>query len=167
MKIYNAKKASVQLPLGMRRLTISGKSLSQEFMPTSQFLQMIARTFSPKDMALIVSGAWEGNMCAEIPTLAEYVVPNVESAIARFNPPVEPEKEELKKEESKEKKSETTVPETKEEPEVESNPELPTKPEEEKGKEVEEKETKKAKRVRTAKRVTRKKKTDEEKSVEE
>ena len=163
MKIYNAKKASVQLPLGMRRLTISGKSLSQEFMPTSQFLQMIARTFSPKDMALIVSGAWEGNMCAEIPTLAEYVVPNVESAIARFNPPEEPKKEE----ELKEEKPELTS-EAKDEPvEVESSSESPIKPEEEKDKEVEEKETKKVKRVRAAKRVTRKKKVDEEKSVEE
>ena len=162
MKIYNAKKASVQLPLGMRRLTISGNSLSQEFMPTSQFLQMIARTFSPKDLALIVSGAWEGNMCAEIPTLAEYVVPNVESALARFNPP-----EELKKDETKvEKPEEITVSKIEEKSEVvESNPEISESDNNEKAEQ--EKETKKAKRVRTAKRITRKKKTDEEKSVEE
>lgn len=156
MKIYNAKTATVQLPLGMRRLVISGRSLSQDFMPTSQFLQMIARTFSPKDLALIVSGAWEGNMCAETPTLHEYCVSSVEEALARFNPPEEPKKDEPKKEEPK------PVLEVKEEePEVESNPETPesdNKPEEEK----QEKETKKAKRVRTAKKVTRKKKTDEE-----
>ena len=150
MKIYNAKTATVQLPLGMRRLVISGRSLSQDFMPTSQFLQMIARTFSPKDLALIVSGAWEGNMCAETPTLHEYCVSSVEEALARFNPPEEPKKDEPKKEEPK------PVLEVKEEePEVESNPETPesdNKPEEEK----QEKETKKAKRVRTAKKVTRK-----------
>ena len=155
MKIYNAKTATVQLPLGMRRLVISGKSLSQDFMPTSQFLQMIARTFSPKDLAIIVSGAWEGNMCAETATLHEYCVSSVEEAIARFNPP-----EELKKEEPKEELPEPAVPETKEEPEVESNPELDNKDNEE------EKETKKAKRVRTARKVTRKKKGDEEKPAE-
>ena len=158
MKIYNAKNASVQLPLGMRRLVISGKSLSQDFMPTSQFLQMIARTFSPKDLAIIVSGAWEGNMCAETATLHEYCVSSVEEALARFNPPEEP-----KKEEPKEELPEPAVPETKEEPEVESNPELP----EPDGKnDEEEKETKKARRVRTAKKVTRKKKGDEEKPAE-
>lgn len=160
MKIYNAKTATVQLPLGIRRLVISGRSLSQDFMPTSQFLQMIARTFSPKDLAIIVSGAWEGNMCAETPTLHEYCVSSVEEALARFNPPEEPKKEELKKEEPK------SVPEVKEEkPEVETSSETPepdSKPEEEP-----EKETKKAKRVRTAKKVTRKKKADEEKPAEE
>lgn len=158
MKIYNAKTATVQLPLGMRRLVISGKSLSQDFMPTSQFLQMIARTFSPKDLAIIVSGAWEGNMCAETATLHEYCVSSVEEAIARFNPPEEP-----KKEEPKEELSKPAVPETKEEPKVETNPELP----EPEGKnDEEEKETKKAKRVRTARKVTRKKKGDEEKPAE-
>ena len=158
MKIYNAKTATVQLPLGIRRLVISGRSLSQDFMPTSQFLQMIARTFSPKDLAIIVSGAWEGNMCAETPTLHEYCVSSVEEALARFNPPEEPKKEELKKEEPK------SVPEVKEEkPEVEANPEA-SEPE---NKPEEEKETKKAKRVRTAKKVTRKKKVDEEKPAEE
>lgn len=154
MKIYNAKAATVQLPLGIRRLVISGKSLSQDFMPTSQFLQMIARTFTPNDMALIVSGAWEGNMCAETPTLSEYCVSSVEEALARFNPPKaeEPKKEEPEPE---------AAPEVKEElkSEVESN--------EDKKDEEPEKEPKKAKRVRTARKVTRKKKTDEEKSTEE
>ena len=37
MKIYNAKNASVQLPLGMRRLVISGKSLSQDLCPLVNF----------------------------------------------------------------------------------------------------------------------------------
>ena len=157
MKIYNAKTASVQLPLGIRRLVISGRSLSQDFMPTSQFLQLIARTFTPKDLAIIVSGAWEGNMCAETPTLSEYCVSSVEEALARFNPPEEP-----KKEEPKEEKPELTSEAKDESVEVESSSELPTKPEEEKDKKVEEKETKKAKRVRTAKKVTKKKKTEEE-----
>lgn len=160
MKIYNAKTATVQLPLGMRHLVISGKSLSQDFMPTSQFLQMIARTFSPKDLAIIVSGAWEGNMCAETATLHEYCVSSVEEAIARFNPPEEP-----KKEEPKEELPEPAVPETKEEPEVESNPELP-EPDGKNDEKEQEKETKKAKRVRTARKVTRKKKGDEEKPAE-
>lgn len=154
MKIYNAKTATVQLPLGIRRLVISGRSLSQEFMPTSQFLQMIARTFTPDDLAIIVSGAWEGNMCAENPTLSEYCVSSVEEALARFNPPEEPKKEEIKEEEKKEEPAPEKV-ESEETPEVKEEP----KPETE--------EPKKAKRVRTAKRVTRKKKTDEEKSVEE
>ena len=161
MKIYNAKNASVQLPLGMRRLVISGKSLSQDFMPTSQFLQMIARTFTPNDLAIIVSGAWEGNMCAETPTLSEYCVSSIEEALARFNPPEEPKKKE------EEVKPEPVVPETKEEPEVESNPELPELPEPDGKNNEEEKETKKAKRVRTTRKTTRKKKVDEEKPAEE
>ena len=160
MKIYNAKNASVQLPLGMRRLVISGKSLSQDFMPTSQFLQMIARTFTPNDLAIIVSGAWEGNMCAETPTLSEYCVSSIEEALARFNPPEEPKKKE------EEVKPEPAVPETKEEPEVESNPEL-SEPDGKNEEKEQEKETKKAKRVRTTRKTTRKKKVDEEKPVEE
>ena len=162
MKIYNAKTATVQLPLGMRRLVINGRSLSQDFMPTSQFLQMIARTFSPKDLAIIVSGAWEGNMCAETDTLSEYCVSTVEEALARFNPPENPKKEELKKEENQ-----NPIPEVKEEPEVESNPEIPEPDKNDEKEKEKEKETRKAKRVKAAKRVTRKKKTDEEKSVEE
>ena len=160
MKIYNAKAATVQLPLGIRRLVISGKSLSQDFMPTSQFLQMIARTFTPNDMALIVSGAWEGNMCAETPTLSEYCVSSVEEALARFNPPKaeEPKKEEPEPEAAPEVKEEPKTEELK--PEVESN-------EDKKDEAEPEKEPKKAKRVRTARKVTRKKKTDEEKSTEE
>lgn len=161
MKIYNAKTATVQLPLGIRRLVISGRSLSQDFMPTSQFLQMIARTFSPKDLAIIVSGAWEGNMCAETPTLHEYCVSSVEEALARFNPPEEPKR----KDEPKKEKPESSVEVKEEKPEVETSSETPepdSKPEEEP-----EKETKKAKRVRTAKKVTRKKKADEEKPAEE
>ena len=160
MKIYNAKNASVQLPLGMRRLVISGKSLSQDFMPTSQFLQMIARTFTPNDLAIIVSGAWEGNMCAETPTLSEYCVSSIEEALARFNPPEEPKKKE------EEVKPEPAVPETKEEPGVESNPELP-EPDGKNEEKEQEKETKKAKRVRTTRKTTRKKKVDEEKPAEE
>ena len=159
MKIYNAKAATVQLPLGIRRLVISGKSLSQDFMPTSQFLQMIARTFTPNDMALIVSGAWEGNMCAETPTLSEYCVSSVEEALARFNPP--------KAEESKKEDPEPEVaPEIKEEPKTEE-PKPEVESNEDKKNEEPEKEPKKAKRVRTARKVTRKKKTDEEKSTEE
>ena len=157
MKIYNAKTATVQLPLGIRRLVISGKSLSQDFMPTSQFLQLIARTFSPKDLPIIVSGAWEGNMCAETPTLSEYCVSSVEEALARFNPPEEPKKEEPKVE---------PEPEAKEDPKVEES-EAEKEPEEKKEEEEPAKETKKTKRVRTARKVTRKRKSAEEKSTEE
>ena len=156
MKIYNAKNASVQLPLGMRRLVISGKSLSQDFMPTSQFLQMIARTFTPNDLAIIVSGAWEGNMCAETPTLSEYCVSSIEEALARFNPPENP-----KKEESKVELPEPAVPEVKEEPKSEIS-----ESEEESNTEEQEKKPK-AKRVRATRKTTRKKKVDEEKSAEE
>ena len=154
MKIYNAKNASVQLPLGMRRLVISGKSLSQDFMPTSQFLQMIARTFTPNDLAIIVSGAWEGNMCAETPTLGEYCVSSIEEALARFNPPEEPKK-----------KEEEVKPEPA--PEDEVKEELAPEPEPDGKNDEKEKETKKAKRVRTTRKTTRKKKVDEEKPVEE
>lgn len=156
MKIYNAKNASVQLPLGMRRLVISGKSLSQDFMPTSQFLQMIARTFTPDDLAIIVSGAWEGNMCAETPTLSEYCVSSIEEALARFNPPENPKKEEPKVE-----LPEPPVPEVMKE----SKPEISESKEESN---IEEQEKKpKAKRVRATRKTTRKKKVDEEKSAEE
>lgn len=154
MKIYNAKNASVQLPLGMRRLVISGKSLSQDFMPTSQFLQMIARTFTPNDLAIIVSGAWEGNMCAETPTLGEYCVSSIEEALARFNPPEEPKK-----------KEEEVKPEPA--PEDEVKEELAPEPEPDGKNDEKEKETKKVKRVRTTRKTTRKKKVDEEKPAEE
>ena len=126
-------------------------------MPTSQFLQMIARTFTPNDLAIIVSGAWEGNMCAETPTLSEYCVSSIEEALARFNPPEKPEK----KEEPKEELPGPVVPEVKEEPKSEISES------EEKNNTEEQEKKPKAKRVRATRKTTRKKKVDEEKSTEE
>ena len=121
---------------------------------------MIARTFTPNDLAIIVSGAWEGNMCAETPTLSEYCVSSIEEALARFNPPEKPEKKE-----EKIKPEPTPEAEVKEEPipepENKCDEEGPVK------EEVEEVKKPKAKRVRATRKTTRKKKVDEEKSAEE
>jgi outer membrane biosynthesis protein TonB len=119
---------------------------------------MIARTFTPNDLAIIVSGAWEGNMCAETPTLSEYCVSSIEEALARFNPPEKPEKKE-----EKIKPEPTPEAEVKEEP----IPEPENKCDEEGPVKEEVEEVKKPKRVRATRKTTRKKKVDEEKSAEE
>lgn len=96
MRIYNGKNSQVDLPLATQRISIPAHSVSKDFMPNNEFLSLLASSYDDKELALIVSGPYEINMCANIPAIVTLVVQSLDEAVARFNAPlpVEEKKEE-------------------------------------------------------------------------
>lgn len=118
MKIYNGTKSVVDLPLANgSRLVVKPKSVSNEFLPTIQFLQMVVMSYSRDDLAFIPSGPSDTAMAANVSTMPGYIANSVEEAVIRFtvvprenqNKPIEEQK---KYETSKPKSSVTTNSET-------------------------------------------------------
>lgn len=164
MRIYNSTKRLIEIPLGNQKLSIGSKMLSQNFMPTTAFLKLLVTAFTEKDIAIIVGGAWEGNMCAEVPAIQPLCVSSVDEALARFVPKAEEKKEEKREEVKKEvtnEPDETVVMPKPEEPKQEQKPEVSTEPETE----VEQPKKKVVRKTRSTGKVSTRKKTS--KKVEE
>ncbi len=97
MRIYNGKKSQVDLPLsGGVRIAIGPGSVSRDIMPSEEFLSLLATSYDETELALIVGGPYEVNMCAHIPAVAPLIVQSLDAAIQRFQGPA-PEKTEVKK----------------------------------------------------------------------
>lgn len=101
MKIYNGTKSVVDLPLANgSRLVVKPKSVSNEFLPTIQFLQMVVMSYSRDDLAFIPSGPSDTAMAANVSTMPGYIANSVEEAVMRFtvvprenqNKPIEEQK---------------------------------------------------------------------------
>lgn len=129
MRIYNGKNSQVELPLATQRITIGPNSVSKDIMPNVEMLQLISTSFVDTEIALIVSGPSELNLCAGVPACTPLVVQSLDEAVIRFNgtapekkeeKPVveEPKKEEVVVEEVPEKK----VDEKKQKEEVKPEP---------------------------------------------
>lgn len=87
MRIYNGKNSQVDLPLsGSTRVTIAPHSVSKDVMPSEEFLSLVATSYDEDELALIVSGPYEINMCAHIPAVVPLIVQSLDAAIERFNP---------------------------------------------------------------------------------
>ena len=85
MRIYNGKDSSIDMPLAAgQNLFINAKSVSGEFMANNNLLSMIATSFTASEIALVVSGAFEINMCSNMPVLTPMVVQSLDEAIERF-----------------------------------------------------------------------------------
>lgn len=124
MRIYNGKKSSIDLPLTFGQyIHIDPKSVSKDFMANNKFLAEIVTAFEPSEIALIVGGVYELNMCAAMPALTPLIVQSLDEAIERFNKNVEEKKEEEVKEEIP--ASENVVEGEEEEVKEEENPEQP------------------------------------------
>lgn len=96
MRVYNNTSSSLNLPLtGSTRLEIKAKSVSGNILGNSEFLSTVISNFTSDEIAFIVNGPWELNLCANIPTCTNYVVQSLEEAIERFTPKEE-KKEEIK-----------------------------------------------------------------------
>ena len=96
MRIYNATDSQISLPLiGSMRINIAPHSVSQDF------LSMLVTSYDVNEIALIVSGPYELNTCANIPTATNYVTQTLEEALQRFNK--EEKTEEVKEEEGEAK----------------------------------------------------------------
>lgn len=131
MRIYNGTNSQVDLPLaGSQRITIAPKSVSGDIMSSTELLSLLVTSYTTDELALVVSGPFEINQCAQIPTSASYVVQSLDEAIKRFAPKDEEEKEEAVSEPVVESEPEPVDEAEEEKEEVESNPEAEEEKEE-------------------------------------
>ena len=87
MRIYNGKDATINVPLpNGERMSIEGKGISKDFMPSAEFLNMIKISYDYSEIALIVAGIIEMNLCSSISSIAGFVVNSVSEAVERFLP---------------------------------------------------------------------------------
>ena len=127
MKIFNGKDCQMTIPLlgTSQMLELGPKQVSKDLMPTVEFLELITRCFSPKDIAIILAGPFEYNVCANIPLISNFTCLSLDEAVSRFTTPApeEPVIDDAKVEEE--------VKETNEVPEqpVEKIEEVEEKPE--------------------------------------
>lgn len=133
MRVYNGTNSQVDLPLaGDQRITISSHSVSKDIMPSTEFLSLLVSSYDYNELALIVSGPFEINMCSGVSGCVGFVCQSLEEAIERFQPKVEntedkkeevnqPEKEGTTEKEAAENTTSEPQPENKDN--VESNPE--------------------------------------------
>ena len=131
MRIYNGKNSQVDLPVATQRISIAPHMVSGDIMPNTELLSLIATSFDDTELALIIAGPAELNMCANVPAVTPLVVQSLEEAVKRFTPTVVDEE---KKEEPE------AIPETptiKKVEEVVIVPETPEAPEQEEKKEAE------------------------------
>lgn len=85
MRIYNGTKAMLDIPLvGSQRISIGPESVSKDFMPSEDFLKLMVTAYDDSEIALIVSGPYEVNMCAQIPALVTLTVQTIDQALERF-----------------------------------------------------------------------------------
>lgn len=134
MRIYNGKNSQVDIPLATQRVTIGPKSVSKDLMPSTEMLQLLSTSFDDSEIALIVSGPTELNLCAGVPSCTPLVVQSLDEALVRFNGgDVKPEPKPEKKEEepvAEEPVVEEPVVEEKEEKEEEPEKKVEVKQEE-------------------------------------
>jgi hypothetical protein len=119
MRIYNGKNSLLNLPLiNNIRLEIHGNTVSREFLPTVAFIKLLVENLTPKDIAIIVSGPFEINMCANVSASEPFIVSSLDEALRRFNvgkTEEEPKVEEKPVEEPTPQSEPEPVPEVKEE----------------------------------------------------
>lgn len=111
MRIYNGKNSQVNLPLAAQRISIEPMSVSKDIMPSSELLDLLSMSFDDSEIALIVSGPSELNLCAKTPACAPLVVQSLDEALIRFSKAEDKsedtETEEVVKEEPVEETSES------------------------------------------------------------
>lgn len=131
MRVYNGTNSQVDLPLaGNQRITIPSHSVSGDIMPSTEFLSLLVGSYDYSELALIVSGAFELNLCASVSGSVGFVVQSLDEAIERFAPKEEKKEESVVNESASEIQPETTQPEIK--AEEETNPACDVKVEDDK-----------------------------------
>lgn len=120
MRIYNGTKSQLDLPLsGIQRISIAPHAVSGDILPSTEFLSLMVTSFDYSEIALIVSGPYEINMCANVSGCAGFIAQSLEEAIERFSNKEEKKVEENKVEEEPVQNTEEKAcekPETSEEP---------------------------------------------------
>ena len=91
MRIYNAMRAQIEMPLSNgTKLVIPGNSVSGEFMPNSTVISVFMSSYKKTEVAFIISGPYEIAMLSNFAGSGEYVVSSLEEAVARFAPKTDP-----------------------------------------------------------------------------
>lgn len=92
MRIYNGTNSQIDMPLtGTQRITIPAHSVSGDIMASSDFLSLLVSSYDYSELALIVSGPYELNLCAQVSGSVGFVVQSLDEAIERFQPKKEEE----------------------------------------------------------------------------
>jgi hypothetical protein len=113
MRLYNGTNSGINLPLNNgQRLIVGPKSISNQFMPSIEFLTLIVTAYSRNDIALVLSGATEIQMCSTVSTIPGYIAQTVQEAVERFNP-VTPETTTVEEQKSDELDSVSEEPKSK------------------------------------------------------
>lgn len=88
MRVFNGTEVTIDLPYSdSLRVSISPKSVSTELYCDKKFIETLITTYTPEQVALIISGPEEVATCAAIPTAVEYVCDNLDDAYNKFNIP--------------------------------------------------------------------------------
>jgi hypothetical protein len=86
MRIFNNRGSNLELPLGNgQKISVLPYSVSADFLPSTNFLVMLASTFDFKDLSIIVNGIQEINACSNVSTCNGFVVYSVSEAVERMN----------------------------------------------------------------------------------
>lgn len=86
MRVFNGTSACLDLPFtGNERISINAHSPSGDMLAATEFITNLISNYSPEEVAVIVSGPYELNICANIKNAHHYVVETIDEAISRFN----------------------------------------------------------------------------------
>lgn len=112
MRVYNGKNSNLEMPIGNgQKLVVGPKSVSGDFLPSTNFITMLVSSFDYNEIALIVSGVQELNLCASVSAAAGFVCHSLSEAVDRFANKKSELKENpalLKDEEKKEEETKAT-----------------------------------------------------------
>lgn len=94
MRIYNATNSQMNLPFPGGTVSIAPHSVSGNLGANTSTISMLVSAYNTEEIAFIVGGPFELNLCSSIPTVVNYVVQSLEDAIERLEP--KPEVKEIK-----------------------------------------------------------------------
>lgn len=130
MRIYNGTNSQLNLPFSAKeRITIEPMSPSGNIMCSNEFLSLLISSYTTDEVAIIVSGPFEINACANVPAAVNYVVQSLDEAIQKFAIPSDEAKETVEPKVEEEVADELIPQATEEEVEAESVTEEEPKPE--------------------------------------
>jgi hypothetical protein len=85
MRIFNGTSMAIDLPYtGALRVSIPPKSESTELYCDKKFISTLITTYTPEQIALIISGPEEVATCADVPTAVNYVCSSIDDAYSKF-----------------------------------------------------------------------------------
>lgn len=119
MRIYNGTQSKISIPwLGTNNpvFELEARTVSGNFMPTNEFLTLLTNSFTPDQIAFIIAGRCEYEVCANVKMAANYTVTSLDEAIDKCTPKKKAEPvEEIIKEEKEQEVAEENTEATKEE----------------------------------------------------